>query len=274
LRLGDLRVEQLRAHCSAGDHPEAAGIGNRRDEMALANPAHRAAHDRNIAAEELGAAMHQLFEPLVAPALVDRAGIGNQLLPTHATCSASSPKAVWSTRTASSVYSSGRSTETLISEVEMARMLIPRSARVSNIFAAIPALERMPMPTALTFTTSVLVMRWSKPISAFAFSSAATAWASEAVGTVKVSELDRPVPAPLWTIMSTLMLAAASGAKIAATVPGLSGNPVSVTRASFLSWAIPVTSWRSMLSSSIFSSPTIRVPGRSSKDERTCSGML
>ena len=34
----------------------------------------------------------------------------------------------------------------------MAMMLIPRSPRVANIFAAMPALERMPTPTALTFT--------------------------------------------------------------------------------------------------------------------------
>ena len=45
----------------------------------------------------------------------------------------------------------------LISDVEMARMLMPRSASVSNILAAMPALDRMPMPTA-TFTTSVSVM--------------------------------------------------------------------------------------------------------------------
>ena len=151
---------------------------------------------------------------------------------------------------------------------------MPRSASVSNIFAAMPALERMPMPTALTFTTSVSVTTSSKPIASFAFSSSATAWASDPVGTVNVSVLDLPVPAPLWTIMSTLMLALASGAKIAATVPGLSGRPVSVTLASFLSWAIPVTSCFSMSSSSILSSPTISVPGLSSNDERTCSAML
>ena len=46
--------------------------------------------------------------------------------------------------------------------------------------------------------------------------------------------------------MSTLMLASASGAKIAATAPGLSGRPVRVIRASFLSWAMPVMSCRSM----------------------------
>ena len=49
---------------------------------------------------------------------------------------------------------------------------------------------------------------------------------------------------------------------------------VSVIFASFLSWAMPVTSCRSMLISSICSSPTIRVPGLSSNDESTCSAML
>ena len=130
------------------------------------------------------------------------------------------------------------------------------------------------MPTALIFTTSVSVTISPKPIPSFAFSSSATAWASEAVGTVKVSVLTPPIPAPLWTIMSTLMFALARGKKIAATVPGRSGSPRKVTRASFLSWAMPVTSCCSMFNSSIFSSPTIRVPGRSSNDERTWSGML
>ena len=55
LRLGDLGVEQLRSHRPAGDHPERAGVGQGRDEVALRDPAHRAAEDRDLAAEEVGA---------------------------------------------------------------------------------------------------------------------------------------------------------------------------------------------------------------------------
>ena len=98
-------------------------------------------------------------------------------------------------------------------------MLIPRSASVWNICAAIPAFERMPIPTALTFTTSVSVLIVPKPIVPFTFSSSATACSSDAFGTVKVSSLSSPARGAIWMIMSTLMLASASGLKIAATVP-------------------------------------------------------
>ena len=63
LGLGDFGVEQIRRHRPAGDHPEAAGIADRGDEVALANPAHRAAEDGELAAEKFGAAVHQLGEP-------------------------------------------------------------------------------------------------------------------------------------------------------------------------------------------------------------------
>ena len=59
LGLGDLGVEQIGRHRAAGDHPERAGIGQSRDEVALRDPAHRAAEDRDLAAEEVGAALHQ-----------------------------------------------------------------------------------------------------------------------------------------------------------------------------------------------------------------------
>ncbi len=57
-------------------------------------------------------------------------------------------------------------------------MLMPRSASVWNIFAAMPALERMPTPTSLTFTTSVSVTMLPKPTVGLIFSSTATACAS------------------------------------------------------------------------------------------------
>ena len=61
-RFGNFPIEEFRGHCSARNHSKAAGVGNCRDETAFADPAHRAAHDRIFAAQELGSAVHQLFE--------------------------------------------------------------------------------------------------------------------------------------------------------------------------------------------------------------------
>ncbi len=59
----------------------------------------------------------------------------------------SSPNALCSARTASSMYFSSITTEILISEVEIIWMLMPSSARVRNILLAMPAWVRMPTPT-------------------------------------------------------------------------------------------------------------------------------
>ena len=59
---------------------------------------------------------------------------------------------------------------------------------------------------------------------------------------MKVTSVDPVSCATFCTIMSTLMLASASGVKIVATAPGRSGTAVSVTFASFLSCAMPVMS--------------------------------
>ena len=56
---GDFGVEQFRRHRPAGDHAKAAGVADRRDEIALRHPAHRPAQDRALAAEKFGAAGHQ-----------------------------------------------------------------------------------------------------------------------------------------------------------------------------------------------------------------------
>ncbi len=66
LRLGDLGVEQIGGHRAAGDDAERAGVGERGDEVALRDPAHRAAEDGDLAAEEIGAALHQPGEAVVA----------------------------------------------------------------------------------------------------------------------------------------------------------------------------------------------------------------
>jgi hypothetical protein len=63
---GDLGIEQLGRHRAAGDHAEAAGVGHRADEVALADPRHRAGHDRDLAAEEGGAARHPPLQALLA----------------------------------------------------------------------------------------------------------------------------------------------------------------------------------------------------------------
>jgi hypothetical protein len=73
LRPGDFGVEQLRRHRAAGDHPEAAGIADRGDEIALGNPGHRPAQDRPLATEECSAPRHQRLGPVVhAFSIADR----------------------------------------------------------------------------------------------------------------------------------------------------------------------------------------------------------
>jgi hypothetical protein len=58
----DLRRELIGIHRAAGDHAEAAGVGDRRDQIALRHPGHGAAHDRGVAAEEFLAASPQTVE--------------------------------------------------------------------------------------------------------------------------------------------------------------------------------------------------------------------
>ena len=70
-------------------------------------------------------------------------------------------------RTASSAASASISSENLISEVEIARMLMLRSASALNALAATPAWLRMPMPITETLATSLAPSSRSKPIAAF-----------------------------------------------------------------------------------------------------------
>ncbi len=139
LGLGDFGVEQLGGHRAAGDHAEAAGIGDGGDEVALGDPAHRAAQDRDVAAEELGAAVHQFLEARVSDGRMHRARFGDQPLAAHAAFSASRPKAVWSTRTASSSSSSAIRALTLISLVEIAsRLMPPLGKRLEHLRRKLP----------------------------------------------------------------------------------------------------------------------------------------
>ena len=56
----DLRVEQLGRHRATCDHAEAAGVRDGGNQVPLGHPAHRAAQDGRLAAQEIGAAAHQL----------------------------------------------------------------------------------------------------------------------------------------------------------------------------------------------------------------------
>ena len=53
----DLGRKELRRHRTASEHTEAAGIGNRRDQIALRHPGHRPAHDRDFATENIEATL-------------------------------------------------------------------------------------------------------------------------------------------------------------------------------------------------------------------------
>ena len=90
-----------------------------------------------------------------------------------------------------------------------------------------------------------------------------------AAGTVKVMSVVVASPETTWMIMSTLMLASASGTKIAAATPGLSATSRKVICASSREKAMPVTTSCSMISSSSqMSVPSLGCAG-SSNDERT-----
>ena len=68
LRARDLGIEQFGRHRSARDHAEPAGVRHGGDEVALADPRHGARHDRDLAAEERGAARHAARQALFADA--------------------------------------------------------------------------------------------------------------------------------------------------------------------------------------------------------------
>ncbi len=87
--------------------------------------------------------------------------------------------------------------------------------------------------------------------------------------TVNVRSVSRSTLA-FWTIVSTLMPASASGSNRRAAMPGWSGTPRRVMRATSVSSAIPET----LLRCSIMLAPPMRVPGASLKLEATRMGTL
>ena len=89
---------------------------------------------------------------------------------------------------------------------------------------------------------------------------------SSARSTVKERSASSSSPTgSFWMITSTLTLASARAVKMRPATPGSSRTPVSVTRASASEWVTAVTKGCSMVSCSVSSSLTTRVPGPSSK---------
>ena len=155
-------------------------------------------------------------------------------------------------------------------------MFIPLAARVSNILRATPAWLRMPTPITEILATLVSDLISANLRSALAFSRRSTARARSARGTVKVMSVELPSSETFCTIMSTLMLAPASGPKIAAATPGRSATRVTVILASSLEKAMPLTTdfsnpWDMISSSSTTSVPGRSLPSAASNDDSTCT---
>ena len=84
-------------------------------------------------------------------------------------------------------------------------------------------------------------------------------------GTVKdMSAIAPSETGSFWMIMSTFTFASASAVKMRPAMPGWSGTPSSVMRASSVECVTAVIRGRSIVSSS----PTTKVPGSSVKEER------
>ncbi len=128
----------------------------------------------------------------------------------------------------------------MISLVLIIKMFTPASASARNIRRATPVCRAMPSPTTDTLATLSSCARPS------AFSSSAAAWAALSVARrsswMTVNETSARPSAPTFcTIMSTEIALAAIFENIARLVPGVSGTPRIVTRASFLASAAPPT---------------------------------
>ena len=147
-------------------------------------------------------------------------------------------------------------TESLISLVEIMSMLMPWCASVSNILAATPGCERMPMPTTESFAMPSVDVTSRAPISFTMGWSVFAALAASWDATVKLMSV-KPFSLTFCTITSMLMLASAIVLKTLAAMPGLSGTPAMVTLAWFLSTATPRMTTSSILGVSSFT----MVPG-------------
>ena len=100
-------------------------------------------------------------------------------------------------------------------------------------------------------------------------SSARRAVSTSSLGTVNDSSAFAPADrGSFWMIMSMLTLASASAVVTRPAMPGESGRPMSVTRASPREWVTAVMRGFSMFLSLASSSETTNVPSESSKLER------
>src|SRR6266481_3626786 len=127
----------------------------------------------------------------------------------------SSPNALCSARTASSMYFSSITTEILISEVEIIWMLMPSSARVRNIWLAMPACVLIATPTTETLQIfgsprMSAALMWSLTC---LLSTSSAFWYSFRC-TVNDKSVMPSTPA-FWMIMSTSMLASPIGPRMA-----------------------------------------------------------
>ncbi len=159
--------------------------------------------------------------------------------------------------------------EILISEVLIIKMLMFSAAMASNIRAATPALFFMPTPTMETLAMFSSLNTLPAPISAATGLTIARVFFKSPLGTVNVRSV-WPSMLVFWMIISTTMLAAATGWNRCNATPGRSGTRVMVTRASLRLRATPETGTISMSSSSTVT----RVPGSSEKLLRTTRGTL
>ena len=129
-------------------------------------------------------------------------------------------------------------------------MLTPASPSTVNVLAATPGCDFIPAPTSETLPISGSV--WIPiPYSSVSGSSASTALCTSSLGAVNDMSARWPsVTGSFWMIMSTLTFASASAVNTRPATPGVSGTPVSVTRASSVEWVTAVTSGRSIVSCS------------------------
>ena len=98
-------------------------------------------------------------------------------------------------------------------------MFTPHSARVSNIVAATPGLVLMPAPITLTRAMAESLVTPVAPISVASVPAVDMARSRSPWGTVKEMSVTPSVDT-FWTIMSTLIPAAANSRKTPAAIPG------------------------------------------------------
>src|SRR5918999_695439 len=181
------------------------------------------------------------------------------------TASAPSSKAVCSWRTAVSTCSSRTTQEILIGEVEIISMLTSASPSTVRARAATPGWLFIPAPTSETFPMCSSVWMPPKPSSAWNGSSASRAATRSSRGTVTDMSARCPsLRGSFWMIMSTFTLAPASAVSTRPAMPGRSGRPMRVMRASEVECVTAVTIGRSIVNSSSWTT----VPGAPSKLDR------